>query len=84
MLGFNNRVSASFSGSIFNDDAHLADIELDGTGMTAGQRKLWRCRLLNGQDVHIGEYEMRMENRSRKIRFDGQQANSGYGYVELL
>ena len=52
--------------------------------MTAGQRKLWRCRLLNGQDVHIGEYEMRMENRSRKIRFDGQQANSGYGYVELL
>ena len=84
MFGVSNRVSASFSGSVFNHNGHMADIELDGTGKTSGQRKFWRFRLLNGQVEQIGEYEMRMNDRSRQVRFASNHDDSDYGYVELL
>lgn len=84
MFGFGNRTTASFSGSVYDNSGHMADIELDGCGRYQGSRKLWRYRLVKGQVNSQDECEMRMDNRSRQVRFAADSDSSNYGYVELL
>ncbi len=84
MLGFENRVRASFNGAIYADGDHLADIVLDGTGTYSGERKLWRFRLVNGQVEDHGDYVMRMNERTRPIRFSSPAFSDAIGYIELL